>query len=110
MSDVLRLAVPAAWETWRRLTEQDLEGERDAFVGQAELVWLPASTHAELAEKAQEVGWTYGQLLGYLIIQGILHAAGRAGDPVIYNPHYPECPAFDQRGGVTCTCWALERQ
>jgi hypothetical protein len=70
------LHLPAAWDTWRAITEQDLEedGTRDAFVGRSELVWLPESTHRELQEKAGEVGWTYGQLLGYLVIQGILRS------------------------------------
>lgn len=81
MSGVIHLHLPASWETWRRLTEDDLDPcePRDGFVGRTELVWLPESVHSELAEKAMQAGWTYGQLLGYLAIQALVHAARPPG-------------------------------
>jgi hypothetical protein len=112
MSDPIHLHLPASWETWRQLTEEDLEPAetRDVFAGRTALVWLPGSTHVELTQAAQQAGWSYGQLLGYLVIQGILRAAELAQLRGEYNPHYPDCPAFYGDRLATCVCARLTRE
>lgn len=47
-------------------------GEDSPFVGASYMVQLPAVVHDDCARLARQLGWTPGQVLGHLVLQGIL--------------------------------------
>lgn len=80
--NTVRLILPGQFQEWERVVEAHLEAERSGdarSVDASTALRLPGVLIVDYNRAAQEVGWTLGQFLSFLVVQGAMRVIEKEG-------------------------------